>query len=184
MIYRAARPPTIVGPNEGNVLLLWIGTILGGTHQAVQLSAARNLIRLSDKEVAYFVEISAQAQWISAPLIWGTMARMANLGAGTSMVDTPTRRRPGLLSANARHEEIYHLAVTTGLASVEELSARFEVTASTIRRDLALLSGQGRPARRPLDILGREVLSGVRGRANITIEGDAAIHHAAPRPCS
>ena len=52
-----------------------------------------------------------------------------------------------MLSANARREEIYHLAVTTGLASVEELSARFEVTASTIRRDLALLNGQGRLAR-------------------------------------
>jgi DeoR/GlpR family transcriptional regulator of sugar metabolism len=52
-----------------------------------------------------------------------------------------------MLQANARREEIYHLAVTTGLASVEELSARFEVTASTIRRDLALLNGQGRLAR-------------------------------------
>jgi DeoR/GlpR family transcriptional regulator of sugar metabolism len=52
-----------------------------------------------------------------------------------------------MLSANARCEEIYHLAVTTGLASVEELSARFEGTASTIRRDLALLNGQGRLAR-------------------------------------
>jgi len=37
--------------------------------------------------------------------------------------------------------------VTTGLASVEELSARLEVTASTIRRDLALLNGQGRLVR-------------------------------------
>src|ERR671911_2166402 len=63
------------------------------------------------------------------------------------MVTTATGRRPGMLSANARREEIYHLAVTTGLASVEELSARFEVTASTIRRDLALLNGQGRLAR-------------------------------------
>ncbi len=52
-----------------------------------------------------------------------------------------------MLSANAQREEIYHLALTTGLASVEELSARFEVTASTIRRDLALLNGQGRLAR-------------------------------------
>ena len=39
-----------------------------------------------------------------------------------------------MLQANARREEIYHLALTTGLASVEELSARFEVTASTIRK--------------------------------------------------
>ena len=52
-----------------------------------------------------------------------------------------------MLSASARREEIYHLAVNTGLASVEELSARFEVTASTIRRDLALLDAQGRLAR-------------------------------------
>ncbi|MFF2840844.1 DeoR/GlpR family DNA-binding transcription regulator [Paenarthrobacter sp. NPDC057981] len=52
-----------------------------------------------------------------------------------------------MLSASARREEIYHLAVTTGLASVEELSARFDVTASTIRRDLALLNSQGRLAR-------------------------------------
>ncbi|GAA5198096.1 DeoR/GlpR family DNA-binding transcription regulator [Arthrobacter gyeryongensis] len=52
-----------------------------------------------------------------------------------------------MLSAHARREEIYHLAVTTGLASVDELSSRFDVTASTIRRDLALLNGQGRLAR-------------------------------------
>jgi DeoR/GlpR family transcriptional regulator of sugar metabolism len=52
-----------------------------------------------------------------------------------------------MLSANARREEIYHVAVTTGLASVEKLSARFQVTASTIRRDLALLHSQGRLAR-------------------------------------
>jgi DeoR/GlpR family transcriptional regulator of sugar metabolism len=67
--------------------------------------------------------------------------------AGTNMVTTATGRRPGMLSANARREEIYDLAVSTGLASVEELSARFDVTASTIRRDLALLNGQGRLAR-------------------------------------
>ncbi len=30
-----------------------------------------------------------------------------------------------MLTANARREEIYHLAVTTGLASVEKLSAKF-----------------------------------------------------------
>ncbi|WP_371419148.1 ArsR family transcriptional regulator [Pseudarthrobacter sp. NamE5] len=41
-----------------------------------------------------------------------------------------------MLSANARREEIYHLALTTGLACVKELSARFEVTASTIRHHL------------------------------------------------
>lgn len=52
-----------------------------------------------------------------------------------------------MLSANSRREEIYHLAATTGLASMEELSPRFEVTVSTIRRDPALLNGQGWLAR-------------------------------------
>jgi DeoR/GlpR family transcriptional regulator of sugar metabolism len=50
-------------------------------------------------------------------------------------------------TAGARREEIYHLALTTGLASVDDLSAKFNVTPSTIRRDLALLNGQGRLAR-------------------------------------
>jgi DeoR/GlpR family transcriptional regulator of sugar metabolism len=52
-----------------------------------------------------------------------------------------------MTTANARREEIYHLAVTTGLASVEELSRHFRVTASTIRRDLAQLNEQGKLAR-------------------------------------
>lgn len=51
------------------------------------------------------------------------------------------------LSARRRREEIHHLATTSGLASVEELSQRFEVTASTIRRDLATLGEQGKIAR-------------------------------------
>ena len=51
------------------------------------------------------------------------------------------------MPAKIRREKIYDLAKTSGLASVEELSARFEVTASTIRRDLALLNEQGRLAR-------------------------------------
>nr|WP_277626373.1 DeoR/GlpR family DNA-binding transcription regulator [Arsenicicoccus piscis] len=46
-----------------------------------------------------------------------------------------------------RRAEIVHLASTSGLASVEQLSERFGVTASTIRRDLAKLTGQGRIAR-------------------------------------
>lgn len=37
--------------------------------------------------------------------------------------------------------------MTTGIDSLEELSARFEVTTSTIRRDLARLNGQGGVAR-------------------------------------
>lgn len=52
-----------------------------------------------------------------------------------------------MTSARARREEIYHLALTNGLASVDELSRRFGVTASTIRRDLAHLHAEGRLAR-------------------------------------
>lgn len=51
------------------------------------------------------------------------------------------------LSARARREEILRLATTTGLASVEELSAELGVTPSTIRRDLAKLTAQGKLAR-------------------------------------
>jgi DeoR/GlpR family transcriptional regulator of sugar metabolism len=49
--------------------------------------------------------------------------------------------------ARARRDQIVHLATTTGLASVEELSRAFGVTASTIRRDLAQLTADGRLAR-------------------------------------
>ncbi|MFD3733747.1 DeoR/GlpR family DNA-binding transcription regulator [Streptomyces sp. NPDC058632] len=49
--------------------------------------------------------------------------------------------------SQARREEILRLATTTGLASVEELSRHFGVTASTIRRDLARLTADGRLAR-------------------------------------
>ncbi|MET4639630.1 DeoR/GlpR family DNA-binding transcription regulator [Mycetocola sp. 2940] len=48
---------------------------------------------------------------------------------------------------NQRREEILALAADTGLASVEDLSERFGVSASTIRRDLGTLSGGGRLAR-------------------------------------
>lgn len=51
------------------------------------------------------------------------------------------------MSARGRRREIVELAHTTGLASVEELSQRFEVTASTIRRDLARLTSEGKIAR-------------------------------------
>lgn len=51
------------------------------------------------------------------------------------------------ISAKSRREEIHYLAVTAGLTSVDELSKRFSVTASTIRRDLATLKEQGRLAR-------------------------------------
>lgn len=46
-----------------------------------------------------------------------------------------------------RRDEIVRLATTSGLASVDELSQTFGVTASTIRRDLALLTSEGRLAR-------------------------------------
>jgi DeoR/GlpR family transcriptional regulator of sugar metabolism len=46
-----------------------------------------------------------------------------------------------------RRDEIVRLATTSGLASVDELSQTFGVTASTIRRDLALLTTEGRLAR-------------------------------------
>ncbi|WP_037773329.1 DeoR/GlpR family DNA-binding transcription regulator [Streptomyces sclerotialus] len=51
------------------------------------------------------------------------------------------------IGSTARRDRIVHLATTTGLASVEELSQLFGVTASTIRRDLAKLTADGRLAR-------------------------------------
>jgi DeoR/GlpR family transcriptional regulator of sugar metabolism len=45
-------------------------------------------------------------------------------------------------TARARRDAIVTLATTVGLASVDELSERFDVTASTIRRDLAALQEQ------------------------------------------
>ncbi|MEU6351880.1 DeoR/GlpR family DNA-binding transcription regulator [Streptomyces sp. NPDC047072] len=51
------------------------------------------------------------------------------------------------IGSQARRDRIVHLATTTGLASVEELSQLFGVTASTIRRDLAKLTTDGRLAR-------------------------------------
>jgi DeoR/GlpR family transcriptional regulator of sugar metabolism len=51
------------------------------------------------------------------------------------------------MSSRRRQEEIVRLARTTGLTSVEELAARFSVSPSTIRRDLAKLQSLGRLAR-------------------------------------
>ncbi|MFD4946061.1 DeoR/GlpR family DNA-binding transcription regulator [Streptomyces sp. NPDC058239] len=51
------------------------------------------------------------------------------------------------LGSQARRDRIARLATTTGLTSVEELSQLFDVTASTIRRDLAKLTADGRLAR-------------------------------------
>jgi DeoR/GlpR family transcriptional regulator of sugar metabolism len=49
--------------------------------------------------------------------------------------------------AHTRRGEILRLATTSGLASVDELSDQLGVTASTIRRDLAKLTAQGKLAR-------------------------------------
>jgi DeoR/GlpR family transcriptional regulator of sugar metabolism len=49
--------------------------------------------------------------------------------------------------SEARRSEIVRLARSSGLASVEELSAQFGVTPSTIRRDLSQLTAQGLIAR-------------------------------------
>jgi DeoR/GlpR family transcriptional regulator of sugar metabolism len=51
------------------------------------------------------------------------------------------------LSSGQRRGRIVEMAATNGLASVEELSARLGVTPSTIRRDLAMLTGEGKLAR-------------------------------------
>lgn len=50
-------------------------------------------------------------------------------------------------SARLRQGQILELAHTSGLASVDELSERFDVTASTIRRDLSRLTAEGKIAR-------------------------------------
>ncbi|GAA2658883.1 MULTISPECIES: DeoR/GlpR family DNA-binding transcription regulator [Actinosynnema] len=49
--------------------------------------------------------------------------------------------------ARWRRAQIVELATTSGLASVEELAGEFDVTASTIRRDLAQLTADGKLAR-------------------------------------
>ncbi|MDT0322345.1 DeoR/GlpR family DNA-binding transcription regulator [Streptomyces millisiae] len=49
--------------------------------------------------------------------------------------------------SRARRDEIVRLATTTGLASVADLSRSFGVSPSTIRRDLAQLTAEGRMAR-------------------------------------
>ena len=51
------------------------------------------------------------------------------------------------MRARDRREQVLRLASERGLASVDDLAQRFGVTASTIRRDLALLSETGRLAR-------------------------------------
>lgn len=51
------------------------------------------------------------------------------------------------LTARQRRRAIVTMATSDGRAAVEEMAARFGVTASTIRRDLALLTSQGQLAR-------------------------------------
>ncbi|WGW11561.1 DeoR/GlpR family DNA-binding transcription regulator [Saxibacter everestensis] len=51
------------------------------------------------------------------------------------------------LGSKARRDAIVRLATETGPANVDDLSRKFAVTASTIRRDLALLTDAGRLAR-------------------------------------
>jgi DeoR/GlpR family transcriptional regulator of sugar metabolism len=52
-----------------------------------------------------------------------------------------------ILSSRQRREEIVRLAETSALASVADMADRFEVSASTIRRDLARLESSGRLTR-------------------------------------
>lgn len=51
------------------------------------------------------------------------------------------------MKASERREEILRMATANGLASVEELGRHFDVTPSTIRRDLARLADTGQLAR-------------------------------------
>ncbi|MFD5829132.1 DeoR/GlpR family DNA-binding transcription regulator [Lentzea sp. NPDC060358] len=51
------------------------------------------------------------------------------------------------VGSRERRDQIVRLATETGLASVDELSRMFDVTPSTIRRDLARLTADGRLAR-------------------------------------
>ncbi|MFV0405755.1 MAG: DeoR/GlpR family DNA-binding transcription regulator [Propioniciclava sp.] len=51
------------------------------------------------------------------------------------------------MKAAERRQEILRMATSNGLASVDELSAQFGVTGSTIRRDLAALAKSGGLAR-------------------------------------
>jgi DeoR/GlpR family transcriptional regulator of sugar metabolism len=51
------------------------------------------------------------------------------------------------VGSRERRDQIVRLATEAGLASVDELSTMFGVTPSTIRRDLALLTSEGRLAR-------------------------------------
>lgn len=79
--------------------------------------------------------------------------------------------------SDARRAEIVRLARSVGLASVDELSAQFGVTASTIRRDLSQLNSQGLIARTygGAIALGRRQESSLRQRAREGFEAKRAI---------
>ena len=85
--------------------------------------------------------------------------------------------------SKGRRAEIIRLARSTGLASVDELSAQFGVTASTIRRDLSLLTEQGLIARTygGAIALGRQPESSIRQRAMQGFEAKDAIARWAAR---
>jgi DeoR/GlpR family transcriptional regulator of sugar metabolism len=79
--------------------------------------------------------------------------------------------------SDARRSEIVRLARSSGLASVEELSAQFGVTPSTIRRDLSQLTSQGLIARTygGAMALGRHQEPSLRQRAMEGFEAKRAI---------
>ncbi|MCG7597559.1 DeoR/GlpR family DNA-binding transcription regulator [Mycobacterium sp. PSTR-4-N] len=85
--------------------------------------------------------------------------------------------------SKARRDEIVRLARSTGLASVEELSTQFGVTASTIRRDLSLLTEQGLIARTygGAMALSQQSESSLRQRAQQGYEAKQAIARWAAR---
>ena len=77
--------------------------------------------------------------------------------------------------SQARRSEIVRLARSSGLASVEELSAQFGVTASTIRRDLNRLTSEGLIARTYGGAIALEPESSFRQRALEAFDAKRAI---------
>lgn len=65
-------------------------------------------------------------------------------GAQTAVT---VRKGTGRLKASQRREQIRRLTSAQGLVNVEQLAESFDVTPSTIRRDLSLLTEQGELAR-------------------------------------
>src|SRR5690242_21665279 len=65
-------------------------------------------------------------------------------GAQTAVT---VRKGTGRLKASARRDQIKRLTSAQGLVNVEQLAESFDVTPSTIRRDLSLLTERGELAR-------------------------------------